>query len=634
MNDQATEVDEPAKPAFSASADEIRNCPWHSLIQSSPERNCISYFSAFADAAGERAAAGDGTGARVYRFLSVVSSFLLNPDDLGSPFGPSWVGLNGRRSRLPDDFAPEDFAALSAILPEVEDAEFRARIADLLWVGKRDHKAASVAIRAYIESAAKLREAKQFGEYIVRMRRAAAMSALRGFETARAEVVAAIQADIDLLEGTADNKPCARLIETLLEYEAGEPASFAQRSERLAAERESKKDWLGAEPFWLSAERWHRRAKREADTKRCKIAAAETNVSIATEEQSAEKPNYAYRAHWASRGLEGLRRAQADGSRIEAVHRLLLDLQQRSLSEFKSIEVRGTTIDDFEKNGQLITQDSMAQVAGLDFDGALAAFAGITQPTDTAALEKRLEKISEQVIYDKLFGQVRVDASGKVVDRIDSSEFGKPDEGETLRKKMAQQAAAIDWPIQVAWKIEPARMKIIEEHPILRADLERLVLSNPFIPPGREMIYVRGIHAGFFGDWLVAAHLLIPQLEASLRYALQGRGVITSKLASDGTQDERDINDLLWMPETAAMLGKNLVFDLRSLLIERFGHNMRNQSAHGLMAFGEFIQPAVAYLWWLVIRLCWIGYVIAQRAATPPASPGPSGQEAEMPSPV
>nr|WP_306469566.1 DUF4209 domain-containing protein [Oscillatoria laete-virens] len=108
-------------------------------------------------------------------------------------------------------------------------------------------------------------------------------------------------------------------------------------------------------------------------------------------------------------------------------------------------------------------------------------------------------------------------------------------------------------------------------------------------------------------------HLLIPQIEASLRYVLQQNGVITSTLESDGIQKERDMNQLLWMPELEEIFGADITFDLRGILIERFGHNMRNESAHGLMPEAGFYQPASVYLWWLILHLCWKGLLIAQQ---------------------
>ena len=166
----------------------------------------------------------------------------------------------------------------------------------------------------------------------------------------------------------------------------------------------------------------------------------------------------------------------------------------------------------------------------------------------------------------------------------------------------------------MAWRIEPARLAILKEHPIRRRDLFFLLANNPFIPAGHEGIYVRGLQAGFFGDWLVAMHLLIPQIESSIRYVFQQHDVVTSTLESDGTQKERDLNQLLWMPELEQIFGSDIAFDLRGILIERFGENMRNEFAHGLMPENAFYVPTAAYLWWLVLHLCVTGHVHARFA--------------------
>ena len=91
---------------------------------------------------------------------------------------------------------------------------------------------------------------------------------------------------------------------------------------------------------------------------------------------------------------------------------------------------------------------------------------------------------------------------------------------------------------------------------------------------------------------------------------------MTSTLEADGTQKERDLNQLLWIPELEEIFGPDTTFDLRGILIERFGHNMRNESAHGLMPEGAFYQAASVYLWWLVLRLCWTGYKLVQSSSS------------------
>ncbi len=59
---------------------------------------------------------------------------------------------DGRRSAIPEDLNPADLDALSGVLAEIQDAEFRARVADVLWVCRKDYKAAQTAVDAYIES--------------------------------------------------------------------------------------------------------------------------------------------------------------------------------------------------------------------------------------------------------------------------------------------------------------------------------------------------------------------------------------------------------------------------------------------------------------------------------------------------
>jgi hypothetical protein len=100
----------------------------------------------------------------------------------------------------------------------------------------------------------------------------------------------------------------------------------------------------------------------------------------------------------------------------------------------------------------------------------------------------------------------------------------------------------------------------------------------------------------------------------------QQAGAVTSTLDSDGTQKEKDINVLLWMPEMEKIFGPGIAFDLRGILIERFGHNMRNDLAHALMSEGSFYQPAAVYLWWLALHLCWYGYSLTTSAQESPPS--------------
>ena len=162
--------------------------------------------------------------------------------------------------------------------------------------------------------------------------------------------------------------------------------------------------------------------------------------------------------------------------------------------------------------------------------------------------------------------------------------------------------------------IEPARRQILKEHNVTLGDLDEISRHNPFVPEGRERFFSEGLLAGFTGNYVVATHLLIPQLENSIRCVLNAHGVTTSGLDDQGVQEEYDLNKLVHLPKFKIIFSENLGFDLRGLLVERAGSNLRNRFAHGLMNYDEFSTYKTIYLWWLTLRLCVLGLRLAQNS--------------------
>ena len=100
-----------------------------------------------------------------------------------------------------------------------------------------------------------------------------------------------------------------------------------------------------------------------------------------------------------------------------------------------------------------------------------------------------------------------------------------------------------------------------------------------------------GCRLAFAAIGCIAMHLLIPQLEASIRAVFQQRKIPTSTV-ENGIQQERDLGWLLNHSKAAEMFGADIVFDLRGLLTEDFGWNLRNDQAHGLIPESGFYSEA------------------------------------------
>jgi hypothetical protein len=602
----------PGESRFKVTAADLRNYLWQKLLAAHPTKECWSYYEVFSKQAQELGAKGDTVGNRVYSFLQVVSSFLPKTDDMAEPYDSMWKGFNGRRALNPDDLVDEDLKALEEIMPEIDDPEMRARVADVVWIRCKNFKAAQIAVAAFLESAQRLRTADLWPRFTERLERAAQIAARKGFEEMEKTVVAAIEGYIT--EAAADPKSgllCSKLMSILIKLGEGDAKHYAALAEQLAKDFEQKGDWHVVERYWQRAELWHRRLNDEAAMSRCRVAAAESYVSRSDAGLPNGQPNFGYRAHWMGKGLEALRQAKADPKRIGEVHRQFLALEKQALSEMQTVqlpEIPGMADD--EKKAQ---EAAAGYVAGRPWEEALERFFHLLRPTDTAALKAQVEKQSEETIFDKVVATVVVDRTGKVADTIGATIDG--DDAETLRKKMVQQAKTINWPLRVSWCIEPVRFRLCVEHSIRLSDLRFFVEHNPFVPPGHEAMYLRGFFAGFYGDWLVAMHLLVPQVEASIRHVFQQYQVITSTLDAEGHQQEKDLNALLWMPEMEEYFGPDITFDLRGLLIERFGFNLRNESAHGLMPEAAFYQPGAVYLWALLMLMCWHGYRTVKTAS-------------------
>jgi hypothetical protein len=433
-------------------------------------------------------------------------------------------------------------------------------VGDVLWICRKDFKAAQIAVASFLEAADFHKTADLWPPHVERLDRAAIISARRGFEEERDLVIQTVSGE-----------------------------------------------WNFAGAHWATAESWHRRNNDDAATQRSMIEAAECLVARAQAAASDIPPQNGSASHWMGRAVEALRRAKAEPKRIKVVHRRLLEFQKASLNELKPFDFDPDSIPGLKENREKVQRAATIDIRGFDFEKAVLRFAHIGHPTNVVELIESEKANSEGTIWDKVVGANQLDRDGKIADVMPALGVGDENTDQlAFREKLVQSASLTHWPVAVEWGIEPARRAISYEHPIRTRDLAFLVTNNPFIRAAHEGIYLQGIQAEFIGDWLLAMHLLIPQLEESARYVLQQHGVVTSNL-KQGVQMEKDINELLWDRTAEEIFGEDYLFDLRGIMIERLGCNMRNEMAHGLMCEAALYRAEAVYLWWLVIRLCWVG---------------------------
>jgi hypothetical protein len=80
-------------------------------------------------------------------------------------------------------------------------------------------------------------------------------------------------------------------------------------------------------------------------------------------------------------------------------------------------------------------------------------------------------------------------------------------------------------------------------------------------------------------------------------------GVYTMLTDERGLETEKGLSALLKMPETEAVLGADLAFEFRALLVDQEGANLRNNLSHGLLSDTGAWSYHSMYLWWLCLGL-------------------------------
>lgn len=560
---------------------------------------CDYYCSAYwRDAAKEREG-GNEQKAAVYQFVGTVTSFFLSEGDPTKPYTPMWQ-VQGRRSLVPDDLATSDFAAVRAVAERVKDHAIRARFYDVLWLKGRNHNDCREAAASYLESAKQLDFADDWVHSVQQYRRGLRLASKLGrqnppFQNICAALCSAIESKPDQENGF---RTC-QLLEIAIATGCGDPGRLARISFEIGERAHATEDYRRARHYWMLEDQFRRAAKDESGAGNARLRVAEAYVSEGMARAQGGNASYMAAATFLKDGVEALRRARAKRERVEEVKAKLAEFQELSLGEMKSFE--------YSQDISEMVKGAQEHVTGLDLLDALRRFSLGYPLVDLADLKETVVKNANEFPLQHLFGGSVVDNKGRstvqlpVILGLEGAEADNAIEGE-----MFSNLSKFQWGIRVQGFIEPARVQILNEHhPDLR-DLAFLVQNNPFVPPGHEGVFLRGLHAGFHGDFLVAAHLLVPQIENSMRFVLEGNGVDISNLMSDGTQPVKILGPLFDIPETTQIFGESLVFELRGLLIEKRGAEFRNRIAHGFTSEAECYTSAPVILWWLVLRLCLI----------------------------
>jgi len=194
---------------------------------------------------------------------------------------------------------------------------------------------------------------------------------------------------------------------------------------------------------------------------------------------------------------------------------------------------------------------------------------------------KQIQDLSKKAPLSFLFSQVIVDADGRHVATVGSLE-------EDMDGDIVLQ---ISQNMQISsFFLRETLNALIQKFDLTSEKLVDYLYKSPIFENSRKEFLIRGIQAYLKGDFLVSIHILIPQIEATIRNLAEKIGVPILRPSRSGGFFYKTLDELLRDSKIIEVLGEDLCLYFRVLLTHPRGWNLRNDVCHGISHIEIFNQ--------------------------------------------
>lgn len=539
----------------------------------------------------------DGEQKAVLELLTNVASYHMKLDNPKEPFEPFMI-FDGKRSANVSDLSKNDFEVLKELYIQIDDCELKARIADVLWVGNKSYKHGQEAISYYLVSADRLEDWQHWCGCFERINRASQITLMLGGNNQKInDVNLYINSLIRKINGNDPLYLTGKLMELLQKQKIGYCEEYIDIIEKNVDMSNETGNFDKARYYIEVKSKWYQLLKENTKFQ-------ESIVDIAKSfEYEAQKlidsngdSSYMKIVYLLENAICTYRKIPNMQSDIIRLLKNIVQYKEAMKDGFKSISHSVDVTD--------VVKSIRETLIGRPLIDAIIKLAFIQNISDKESLKKRVIELHLMSPLSFLVNTDIVDTNGKRIIKMPDLRFEDENKHkEAIEAYMLKEAAANH--TFFASAIVCNALKIINaEHEIKEDDLTILFEDNIFVQSDRKRIFHKGIYEGFQGNYMVAIHLLIPQLENSFREFAEMCGDVVTTFEDDGKEQAKPLNSIFELENFVSAYDEDLLFDLRSLLTEKYGSNMRNRLAHGLLSDDDSESSIAIYVWWITLRLC------------------------------
>lgn len=528
-----------------------------------------------------------------WTLLAQIFDFLFRAENVNEPFSPMIV-MGEQRSMIPTDLSEAELDELQASLKAVDDPEYRARVGDVLWLCRRDAKAARIAVEAYVAAGERVEDPEYWPSSMERYE--------RGLRLARQiepkgdlpkKVLSHLERRVLHYDGSDPLYFSCKMLELLVEFRFGDFTRLAEIAGRLAIKSRADRDYRRARSHFEVQAKLLRLANDSASAEAVRVTAAETFVEEAEAREAAGSAMAAH-AFWQG-AVRAFRDRPSLRSRIPELQKRLASAGKQTLSEMKPVS--------HEIDIRELIEQTEREFQGLQLDDALLNLATFNPLIDPAKLRSQILESIKQHPLQSLFAASIYDEAGRKIAVRPALDSADEKEQEGAIEGFMDERARLHRGLAISGMIAPALRVILSEHDVGETDIERIIADSAFIPEGRLPLFVRAIMEGLRWDFCAAIHFFVPQIENGLRHILEQCGEVPRHIDANGVEEVWGVERTLGHPILREKLGDSFIFELQSLLAGRLGPNIRNSLAHGLLSPGAMNGESAFYLWWVSLRL-------------------------------
>lgn len=289
--------------------------------------------------------------------------------------------------------------------------------------------------------------------------------------------------------------------------------------------------------------------------------------------------------------LNGWRKINDERARKERKRlvKRIEDVQKNQLKNMQTISVGKIDVKEIDKSFERFLQIT-------SFEECIVQFINIVKLQNVKNIKKQLEK----TIFTSFIPISILDKKGKTV-AIAPSVFD--DNIEKVQERCIYEAKK-EYEIETEILVKRFLVKAKEKFQFTEETLSFILDSNIFVPKDRKKTFLKGIVAGFNCDFITAMHLLMPQVENSIRVLAEECGIVVNKINEDGVEESLSLDGILNLPEVKDVLEEDFIFNLKTFYTSKVGFGMRNRVAHGIYDDDELQGIGGVAVWWYTFKLC------------------------------